>query len=430
MPGIWPNIPGSLTLNATRRGSLNPVSNKQAWIVHLSADYPDPVEPFKTPVIKTLIDLTGSKFQHEVLSLNRRSPGATSFAGQLLRGVGRPIVRLTEQSFADGAAITYDAPGRGIYHATVLRRLGDKLADRFSAVPKPDLIVGHKLTIEGITARRMSAKLDVPYAISIQGDTDTKILDLRPDLAGELRRVFHEAAVVFPFTPWALQKIEEKLGKRNGDTVVLPCPTDLDQPLQPFVTGSKELISVFHLKNYKRKNLKGLAEAMRLLAQADPAIRLTIIGGGSEDDIARCKSMLIGIDNVSLAGPMSHDQLRQRFNAAAGFVLPSLRESFGLVFIEALFSGVPVIYPAGISIDGYFDDAPFALRVDAKSPARIADAMLRLVDQEGAAKKALGSWQISVQAQRFQRYCIGGSFSDGLTQAIRAGSTDRLPADA
>lgn len=411
------SIPGKLAYSGTRQGLVKQVSNRPASILHLSADYPDPVEPFKTPVIRTLVELTRSKFEHEVLSLNRRSPGAALFAKQVLRGGGCPRIRFTEQPFVDGSAITYDAPSRGIYHASLLRQLGNGLSDRSQTDAKPDLIVGHKMTIEGIAARRMSKKLAVPYAISIQGDTDTKILNLRPDLAGEFKRIFHEAAVVFPFTPWALHKVEKKLGKRKGPTVVLPCPTALDQPLQPSTTGSRELISVFHLKNYKRKNLKGLAEAMRLLAQSDPEICLTIVGGGSEEDIARCKSMLVGLNNVSLAGPMSHDELRVRFNAAAGFVLPSLRESFGLVFIEALFSGLPVIYPADNAIDGFFDNALFAVRVDARSAEAIAGAMRRLVAQEGETKRALAVWHASATALRFQRKAIGDCFAAGLQAA-------------
>ena len=39
---------------------------------------------------------------------------------------------------------------------------------------RPDLIVGHKLTIEGIAVRRAAEALRTPYALALQGGTDQK----------------------------------------------------------------------------------------------------------------------------------------------------------------------------------------------------------------------------------------------------------------
>lgn len=399
------------------RGLVTTSSATPVRILHLSGDYPDPIEAFKTPVIRTLVDLTRDQFGHNVLSLNRRSPGPGALAASLIRGGGRPSLKIRSQPFDDGTAIEYFAPGRGIYHATLLRQLGDRLADEIAPEMRPDLVIGHKLAIEGIAARRMAHRLGVPFAVSIQGDTDTKILQMRPDLAPEFARAFHDAAVVFPFAPWALEKIERRLGKRSGRTIILPCPTDLDQPQTPRITGSKELVTVFHLKNHRRKNLKGMVEAMRIVARHDPDIRLTVIGGGGEDDIASCQALLNGLSNVTLAGPMNRVQLRERFLAATAFVMPSLRESFGLVFVEALFSGLPIIYPAGTAVDGFFDDAPFAMKVPAHAPDQIAKAICQSVAQEAEAKRSLATWQSSAEAKLFTRESIAAQFSAGLRAA-------------
>jgi len=236
------------------------------YVLHLSGDFPDPVETFKTKVIKTLVDMTADAFDHRVVSINRVSPEGETLASLL---PGQPI-RIAEQDFDQGIALTYTAPGRGIMHRTMLRKLADWLTARLLAEDRrPDLIVGHKLTIEGIAVRLVAERLGIPYAVSIQGDTDTKILAVRRDLAGEYRRILEGASMVLPFSPWAFERILSQLGVAELPFLMLPCPTDIDTPLAPRI-GGEGCISVFHLKSYKRKNLGHMVGAARLLAQEDP----------------------------------------------------------------------------------------------------------------------------------------------------------------
>jgi glycosyltransferase involved in cell wall biosynthesis len=105
-------------------------------------------------------------------------------------------------------------------------------------------------------------------------------------------------------------------------------------------------------------------------------------------------------------------------NRATGLVLPSLRESFGLVFIEALFAGLPIIYPKGAAVDGYFDNCSFAIAVDARDPEAIAAAIERLVRDEAKLKADLLAWQNSAEARRFTPGAIARAFTDGLNACV------------
>jgi len=118
---------------------------------------------------------------------------------------------------------------------------------------------------------------------------------------------------------------------------------------------------------------------------------------------------------------MSRMELRQKMNASAGFILPSLRESFGLVFVEALLSGLPIAYPKGAAVDGYFDGCGFAIAVDARSVSEIARAMTMLVRDSVAMKEELRDWQKSAAAKRFLPEAIGETFRAGLRSAARQG---------
>lgn len=389
-------------------------------IIHVSGDFPDPVEPFKTPVIRTLIDLTGEQFEHRVISLNR----ATPTLGQMLRALG-PWGRFTHagiasQAFDYGIAVEYAAPPKGMFHKTMLVQLGTWLARELAKGPRPALIVAHKLSIEGLVVERAAALLGLDFAISIQGDTDTKIVAARPDLTKRFSRIFHKASMVFPFAPWALHELEKRFGPRQGPVSMLPCPTDIDTPTAPR-PGGRGLISVFHLKNYKRKNLPGLSRAVRILSARGIDANLTVVGGGSAADRANCASVCEGQPAIHFSGAKDRTEIREDMGRAAGFVMPSLRESFGLVFIEALFCGLPIIYPRGAAVDGFLDGLPFAIKVDARDPEAVADAMQQVLTNEASLKAALAQWQASDDALRFTRQHIAQTFADGLRTAITPG---------
>jgi len=96
--------------------------------------------------------------------------------------------------------------------------------------------------------------------------------------------------------------------------------------------------------------LKGLDILIRALAQLNerqPAV-LAIIGGDdrAEADIAKLRALAedLGVgDAVHFLGPRPHEALPDFYRAADVVVVPSFYESFGLVAVEAMASGVPVV---------------------------------------------------------------------------------------
>jgi len=392
-------------------------------IVHISTDFPDMVAPGKTRAISNLLDLTAARFDHEVYSLNRRSPSAGHLAAAVARNPLRPRLPISLIERAEGlTTLLYHAPSKGLYLRALLDRVADWVADDIvRAGLRPTLIQGHKLSMEGIVAQRVAARLALPYALSIQGNSDRTILSARPDLTPLYRRIFHGAAVVFPFSPWALDFVEGRLGARSGPTILLPCATPADRITAPVLVEPR-LMSAFHLANHRLKNAGALIAASRALQDEIPDYALDIVGGGSEGDRETLQSEIIaaGARSAVLAGPVSHDAIQARMNASAGFVMISKRESFGLVFVEALLAGCPVAFPKGWAIDGYFDDMPFAIPVIGGDGAAVVDAMRRLVRDQSALKAALSSWQQSGAARAFQRPAIAAAFGDGLAAAIAA----------
>lgn len=387
-------------------------------ILHVSGDFPDPIEPFKTPVIKSFLDLTAHRFDHKVISINRASPGPPKLISTLLRLRSGAGVVQKRREFELGTVLEYCAPGRGVFHRTMLERLGEELADIIQAQAVPvELLVGHKLTIEGIAVAKAAELTGLPYALTIQGNTDRRILNARPDLRALFRAIYLNASMVCTFTPIARDAIEKMLGKRPDGIQVIPCPTELDAIVTPRTTAG-DVISVFHLKNYRVKNLRGLVQAAKELSGEDASRRIAIVGGGDGNELAHCKALAAGAKQIHFTGPVERNAMQGRMNDACVLVLPSSAESFGLVFVEALFAGLPIIYPKGTAIDGFFDDLPFAQAVDATSPDAIAKAISRAMREETEMKRALSTWQASGAAIAFTRNAIARKYEAALQSAL------------
>lgn len=383
-----------------------------ARILHVSADFPDPIAPHKTQVIRNLLDLTCDRFDHRVISINRQRLGGL---GSLLPRASAAAT--TFSAFEWGECAAYAAPGRGVFHRAHLLRLAETIAERMQGAPLPDLIVGHKLTVEGIVVEHVSQLTGVPYALTIQGNTDTKIIAARPDLVPTFRRIFHRARSVTLFAPWTLKAVEARLGKRSGPLTLMPCPTELDTPRPPRA-GGNGLVSLFHLHAYREKNLAKMAEALRISAGRGDPQALSIHGGGTEADWTAARRAAGDAPGLTFAGPLGRDEVPGRLNAATALVLPSSRESFGLAFIEALFAGLPIIYPRDMAVSGWFEDCPFAIAVDARDPTALAEAMAFAVREEARLKDALAQWQGSASAERFTRASIARAYCAALDAGL------------
>jgi D-inositol-3-phosphate glycosyltransferase len=94
--------------------------------------------------------------------------------------------------------------------------------------------------------------------------------------------------------------------------------------------------------------LKGIDILIRAAAQTEGRFRLLVVGGDSQDaerkeDLRRLAEELGIAGNVIFQDAVSHGRLPLYYNAADVCVVPSYYESFGLVALEAMACGVPVV---------------------------------------------------------------------------------------
>ena len=112
-----------------------------------------------------------------------------------------------------------------------------------------------------------------------------------------------------------------------------------------------ELLYIGAIK--KNKNIETTIRVTRLLNAHGINTHFTIVGGGP--NTAKIKKIIGKNDNYIKIHKWidSKEKLIPFYRSAHIFVMPSLTETFGIVFIEALSQGLPLIYTKGQGVDGY-----------------------------------------------------------------------------
>jgi D-inositol-3-phosphate glycosyltransferase len=177
---------------------------------------------------------------------------------------------------------------------------------------------------------------------------------------------------------------EEKIG-------VVPCGVNLElfRPEKKrlarrrlgFDTGDSILLYVGRFEPLKGLDI--LLEAIACLKSSD-RLRLVIVGGDGEHNHAhqtlKQKARKLGISEKCLfIGPVEQKKLPPFYNSADVLVIPSRYESFGLVGLEALACGRPVVStPVGAMVDQLGETR--AVRVISRiSPQSLAEGIQSLI---------------------------------------------------
>jgi glycosyltransferase involved in cell wall biosynthesis len=127
-----------------------------------------------------------------------------------------------------------------------------------------------------------------------------------------------------------------------------------------------------------QKAQRRLIEAMPRVLDELPDAHLLVVGWGELEDDLRTATRRYGLtDSVTITGrvPMIYPY----YGVADAFVLSSVRESFGIVLLEAMAAGLPVVATDVQGVPEIVDHGRTGLLVPPDSPDELADAMIRTV---------------------------------------------------
>ncbi len=129
---------------------------------------------------------------------------------------------------------------------------------------------------------------------------------------------------------------------------------------------------------YERKGINDLIEAFEIVANEYPDANLYLIGDGPDRSKFESKAnQLVKGNNIHFLGYQSNPHNYMR--AADVFVLPSHKESFGLVLIEAREAGCAIVATDVDGIPEALDFGESGILVPPKSPVKMAEAILTML---------------------------------------------------
>jgi glycosyltransferase involved in cell wall biosynthesis len=253
---------------------------------------------------------------------------------------------------------------------------------------KPDVLHLHMPNPSCFSALAMRSAKRVPWIVHWHSDIPPDSPDWRLRAAYRAYRPFEQAllkrASAVVATSQAYLDASAALAPWRAKAHVIPLGVDeaAQAPASPAAWPPGDGIRVLAVGRLSR--YKGFDVLLDALAQSRDA-RLLLVGDGECADELRARSTRLGIDaRVRFAGNVDDAALLAAYASADAFVLPSLNrgEAFGLVLLEAMRAGRPVIASAiaGSGIGDVVADGETGLLVPPGDVAGLADAIARLDD--------------------------------------------------
>lgn len=277
---------------------------------------------------------------------------------------------------ADGDTTYYPAPGRAF--PGHLRQLFRRAAEEF----EPDLVHVHQ-PLPAFLSIPAHFQKPIVYTFHSSWAEEFKIKSTRlpplrraiaPILAGIEGRVLARAAAVNVLSAFSQRELRRLYGR---DGAVIPGGVDSSRfrPAASKVSGSR--VRLISLRNLVPR--MGLPELIRAMALLPAHFTLEIGGEGPLKSELQGLIQSLGLgDRVRLAGHVPDGELPNFYSSGDWFLLPtSALEGFGLVILESLACGTPVLGTRIGAIPELLARFDPAWIIDAPSPQAIAATVMK-----------------------------------------------------
>lgn len=249
---------------------------------------------------------------------------------------------------------------------------------------KVDCILAGTVYSDGYAAYLLHKKYHIPFSVTVRETDITYHMKWRRYLFRSIKQLLKDAEKIIFLSP----SYQQYLAKFRCDTkkyVIIPNAVNdywfSNANKQKKRHDPLSLIYVGEIS--ARKNVITTIYVLAELAQKQMQAVFHIVGSGEEEESCRRLAERIGVsDRVFFHGwQQEKEKIRELYNQADIFVMPSLRETFGTVYIEAISQGLPVIYTRGQGIDGYFERGTVGYSCDPHNIHEITSAITAISEQ-------------------------------------------------
>ena len=319
----------------------------------------------------------------KVLHITNDYSGSTVYMNLVkeLDNLGLPQIvynPIKEESRVGKNKIELNVKGSEIIYSHILNKTTDRifykqkikkiLKDIKSKVDfsKIKMIHAHTWYSDGGVAYLLSKKYNIPYIVTIRNSDlnvfqkylihersfGRKILENAKNViliaASYKQRVLSESS---------LQKIKVQLEIKLR---IIPNGVDAYWINNTIVKKEKpkgKFNLLFIGKFTNGKNVVPLQLAVNEINKKKTIVYLHLIGGGGKAHQKVVEQVELNKNTMTYHGKIFDlSKLKEHFENADIFAMPSKHETFGLVYVEAMLQGLPILYTANEGIDGFYDE--------------------------------------------------------------------------
>ncbi|NEO84316.1 MAG: glycosyltransferase family 4 protein [Spirulina sp. SIO3F2] len=298
------------------------------------------------------------------------------------------------------------------YYASRSAQLGRlKLATglaRSLLLNRPQRVLCGHIKLAPLT-RLLCQPLGIPYTVLTYGKEVWDMWEMLTDLE---RQSLHHAASIWTISRYSRDRICEAHRIPPTRVQLLPCVVDGER----FQPGSKP---VHLLERYQLQGAKVLMTVSRLwaediykgvdvtiralpqIAQAIPNVKYLVIGRGDDQPRLAQLAQEMGVgDRVVFAGFVSTPELPDHYRVADAYTMPS-QEGFGIVYLEAMASGIPALSGLGDGSADPLQDSRVGWQVPHRDVDAVAAGCIEML--RGEEQRCDGEWLRSQALEKFGR---------------------------
>lgn len=247
-----------------------------------------------------------------------------------------------------------------------------------------DLIQAHTALPDGYAALRLAGELQVPFVVTIHGADLQKTIHFNSRCKTAVAKVIAQSSATI-LVSQKLKGIAEALVGKEQKLQVIPNGIDpssiasLAKGIPASDAEPKILLSVSNLVPTKGIDLN--LQALQKLLPKYPELKYWVIGDGPERGNLERLSLKLGLSSqVEFLGQLPREGVMASMAACDIFSLPSWQEGFGIVYLEAMAHGKPVIGCRGEGIEDFVTNGETGFLIQPKDPDELVQVLDELLE--------------------------------------------------
>jgi Glycosyltransferase len=250
-----------------------------------------------------------------------------------------------------------------------------------------DVVHAHNLFSAGYNAYRIWKRYHIPYIVAVRNTDVNDFFHYMIHLRSIGVKIMREAAAVIFLSPsYRDVVLNTYVPPRQRETILSKCHI-IPNGLDPFflnncakvprhIEGPDRIRLIYVGDIDKNKNVGTTIKACDILRKEGVNVSFTVMGtirDGQEEVIK-------DIEYLHYYPFSPKEKVLECLRQADIFVMPSIHETFGLVYIEAMSQGLPVIYTEGQGFDGYYAEGTVGYHVPCFDDKAIAKNIRKIMD--------------------------------------------------